>query len=324
MAQEKAHMVSRAGNSARRHRREHAIRSLLSRIGTIVMMLSAGLALSGCGESWTWHQKLTVTVETPQGEVSGSSVQEVHWEDQKLVPGSPGGKALNWMRGEATVVDLGQGRYLFALVSGADTLAQYVVLDPAMLKAPMAERGNALEQTGLKAEVPRKYLPLLVTFDDINDPASVKRVDPDNLDAVFGCDPSSVSRAVPALPGPATARLERPAGSSAAEAGDFPSVAGQAVRSDAPARERADARTGVRKNDTCYSLKSITLEITSEPVTEGKVEQVLGSWLKMPRRSGGDVPALKLPNDSPRGWENLGALSFWSLDMLQDLKEKYQ
>lgn len=270
------HLVER--QRAGKCRRGIAWRSALSRMGAIVVTLAAGMALSGCGENWTWHQKLTVTVETPEGEVSGSSVQEVRWKDQKFVPGSPGGKALNWMRGEATVVDLGQGRYLFALVSGAQTLAQYVVLDPAMLKAPMTERGNALEQAGLKAEVPRKYLPLLVTFDDINDPASVKRVDPDNLDAAFGCGSSSVSRVVPALPGPATARPERPAASSAAEAGVSRSVAGQAVRSDVPARERADARTGVRKNDNCYSLKSITLEITSEPVTEGKVEKLLG-WL---------------------------------------------
>ncbi|MCP4095679.1 MAG: hypothetical protein GY748_05500, partial [Planctomycetaceae bacterium] len=59
-----------------------------------------------------------------------------------------------------------------------------------------------------------RYFPLLVTFTDINDPASVKKIDPDDLAASFG-------------PG--------------------------------------------------YSLKSVTLEITGEPVTQGVVEKVLGS-----------------------------------------------
>jgi hypothetical protein len=35
-------------------------------------------------------------------------------------------------------------------------------------------------------ELTPKQYPLLVTFGDINDPASVKRVDPDNLELAFG------------------------------------------------------------------------------------------------------------------------------------------
>ena len=58
-------------------------------------------------------------------------------------------------------------------------------------------------------------LPLLVTFTDIKDPTTVKKVDPDNLAATFG-------------PG--------------------------------------------------VSLKSITLEITDETVTEGKVEKIFVWW----------------------------------------------
>ena len=39
---------------------------------------------------------------------------------------------------------------------------------------------------GQSRDVPRKHYPLLVTFDDINDPASVRRVDPGDLSATFG------------------------------------------------------------------------------------------------------------------------------------------
>lgn len=64
--------------------------------------------------------------------------------------------------------------------------------------------------------MPREHYPLLVTFEDINHPASVRRVNPGDLSATFG-------------PG--------------------------------------------------YRLNTITLSITDEPVTEEKVETVLG-WLK--------------------------------------------
>ncbi len=63
--------------------------------------------------------------------------------------------------------------------------------------------------------VPQKLAPFLVTFADVNDPTSVKQVDPHDQAASFG---------------------------------------------------------------EGYSLKSITLEITDEPVTRGRVEKVLG-WL---------------------------------------------
>ena len=36
----------------------------------------AGLALSGCSKAYVWHQKMTVLVTTPTGDVPGSSVTE--------------------------------------------------------------------------------------------------------------------------------------------------------------------------------------------------------------------------------------------------------
>ncbi|MGD9851764.1 MAG: hypothetical protein AB7T38_10885 [Nitrospirales bacterium] len=57
------------------------------------------------------------------------------------------------------------------------------------------------------------------------------------------------------------------------------------------------------------SLKRITLEITDEPVTEGKIEQVLGWWLAqgVDRR---DPPPFRVPNNSPRGWYHIGVTKF--------------
>ena len=57
------------------------------------------------------------------------------------------------------------------------------------------------------------------------------------------------------------------------------------------------------------SLKRITLEITDEPVTEGKIESVLGWWLAQGTEKKGP-PSLRVHNDSPRGWYHIGVTKF--------------
>ena len=57
------------------------------------------------------------------------------------------------------------------------------------------------------------------------------------------------------------------------------------------------------------SLKRITLEITNEPVTEGKIESVLGWWLAQGTEKKGP-PSLRVHNDSPRGWYHIGVTKF--------------
>jgi hypothetical protein len=145
-------------------------------------------------------------------------VVRVSWKDNPdLFPDAPHLKYD--VRGEATVVDLGNGRYLFALIKGTERrgLATFGGSDKlpmdtdgllSLVKATDASRGESREVSSV-------YRPLLVTFADINDPASVTRVDPDDLAASFG-------------PG--------------------------------------------------YALTSITLAITDETVTKGRVEAVLG-WI---------------------------------------------
>ena len=166
---------------------------------------------------FSWNQKLTVTVETPLGERSGAAVvnERVTHGRQPL-----SGSAVQYdITGEATVVEVAPGRYLFALLGEASTkeLAMRVwreVMSEEQRRDPR-KAYRMIENLREAREVPPMEYPLLVTFTDINDPKSVKEVKPSNLAATFGAG---------------------------------------------------------------YSLKSITLEITDEPVTTGKVESVLG-WL---------------------------------------------
>lgn len=228
------------------------------RIAVIWVLILIGLPISIWNTiypTYSWGQKTTMTVMTPEGERNGSAVVQVSWKDNPdLFPDAPHLKYE--VRGEATVVDLGDGKYLFALISGAERrgLALFggsnsLPMDTdgllPLVKATAASRGES-------REVPPAYRPLLVTFADIANPASVARVDPDDLAASFG-------------PG--------------------------------------------------YALSSITLAITDEKVTKGKVEAVLGWWDKY-RDKNGRLISLRYPNISPRGYDTLSPLEFWSLSTL--------
>lgn len=119
---------------------------------------------------------------------SGSSTVRVAWRDSiALLPDPP--HVTSQIRGEATVVDLGGGRYLFALLNDAERLALKVFNDEPVPQGangipPWAQR--VVERRGETLEVPLEHYPVLVTFVDISGPASVREIDPSNLEEVFG------------------------------------------------------------------------------------------------------------------------------------------
>lgn len=189
-------------------------------LGIIPLILLVLLTLNGC-ERYSWRQKLTITIGIPAGEVSGASVSEISWRKHWIQT-----DGMGWdydVTGEAVVVEVTPGHYLFALLKGAGT-TEYMgsvaaasisgresrVIDGALFDEVRDKRDRA---AGV-ITVPVYQYPMLVTFTNITDPESVELVDPADLAASF----------VP----------------------------------------------GVR-------LKSVTLEVTKEPVTEGVVEGVLGN-----------------------------------------------
>lgn len=148
------------------------------------------LMLAGCG-GYSWNQKMTVEVETPGGIVSGSSVAFVRMSKDYNMTNAffrDTGSA------EATVVVLPGERYLFALLkplpSGIAYQAFRKNFPPGV--GPGTDADNAsrwlavIAGSKFSAEVPREAYPLLVTFTDINDPNTVRQVDPDDLGATFG------------------------------------------------------------------------------------------------------------------------------------------
>lgn len=189
--------------------------------------------LRACGflrGSYYWQQKLTVEVETPQGLRSASGVVTI---EARVASNFHGNYYSLSPIGEAVVLELpaGEGekpRWLFALLDGTRTghmvlrgygeklvewgVNLYAAGEEKVTWFKLMDDLEAYPPVQLK---PEDY-PMLVTFTDISDPKTVKRVDPADIAATFG-------------PG--------------------------------------------------YSLKSITLKITDEPDTKGRVEEVLG-WFE--------------------------------------------
>lgn len=219
----------------------------------VLASLALCLALAGCDmlfntPKWRWNQKLTVSVTTPEGMKIGSAVTSarIAFPPKWTGVGDAAGMQQGGVAGEAVVVDLGEGRYVFALLQGYTEWTAYTAFFPELEGRPLSkkEMGSYLDlmvaSTGQTRELRRKDYPLLVTFHDINDPATVRRINPGDLSASFG-------------PG--------------------------------------------------YRLDAVTLSITDEPVTEGKVETLLG-WLQ--DRNVMERPGwLRLPAESRRAISGL-------------------
>ncbi len=140
-------------------------------------------ALGGFNPSVSWNRRLTVVVSTPNGDVSGYAVQResIQNQDGLLVTPEASG-ASHSLGGEAVVVEIKPGHYLFALLVDykPDT---FQVLLPG--EAPLEVATKMTQMRGLNV-LPSSQYPMLVTFTDINDPKSVKEVKPDKLADAFG------------------------------------------------------------------------------------------------------------------------------------------
>jgi hypothetical protein len=133
---------------------------------------------------FAWHQKLTVSVMTPEGTKTASSIMSVDFVDGTKADWItlPEARKVHFkLRGEAVVLEVSPGRYLFVLLN--DLPDATTVFFPGLWHGDAAPLLPDLRET--RQLKPEQY-PLLVTFDDINDPASVRRVDPNNLSATFG------------------------------------------------------------------------------------------------------------------------------------------
>jgi hypothetical protein len=156
-------------------------------------LLIAGIAcaglvgLAGCRDRHVWAQEMTVTVLTPRGVVTGSSVVRVTaLVGQQMLSGNEVDYDLT---GEAVVVDIAPDRFVFATLDA-----------PGVEIAEMYHRAGRERFAGRKraewlaempaqrgaVQVPPDLYPTFITFRDLDDPGTAEIVAPDAFAAVFG------------------------------------------------------------------------------------------------------------------------------------------
>lgn len=165
--------------------------------------------LSGCSESFIWHEKITVVMDTPNGKIEASSVYRTGIGRPDILFTN---SDRRFLQGEAITIELpdenGKPRYLFALLKGFSSYYQF------HKKVFRAREKHPKDFLGHSPRVmPVKSYPLLVVFEDLNKPETVKQVKPEEIATVFG---------------------------------------------------------------EGYNLEAMTVQITDEEVTTGRVEQILG------------------------------------------------
>lgn len=168
----------------------------------LIILLVCVAGLYGCWKvlvpTETWRYRLTLTVNDNGVLRTGSSVIEIGGRSTRdlplPIPGNTGG--IGVARGEAVVIDLGKKGMLFALLKSENDSnhAAYIVCNIFGMPNEVGGCAGAATPEGIryyaklkgKSDVPIKELPMLVRFRDINDPKTIEKVDPKNLEASFG------------------------------------------------------------------------------------------------------------------------------------------
>lgn len=160
-------------------------------------MLACLFTLSACSDSITYRYRLTVEVLADGVIHSGSSVLEVSHSRLFNMNGGGYTEGAGIAKGEAVAVDLGARGVVFTILSYRNRaldpsyFAEYVFgarnSDGSVRNNTLAEL-RAVNFSGSKGarELPPAYWPEMVRFRNLADPASVERVNPQNLAASFG------------------------------------------------------------------------------------------------------------------------------------------
>lgn len=170
----------------------------------LILLLGAiyAVSLTACGESFgTYHFRLTIEADTPEGPRSGSGVMSVSYgRGPQWAGGIGGGSATGRLRGEAVFFDIGNGRNVVVLLAHGERAESgeeirwlpVTALTGAGLGWGSADALAALKAKGKrlegKVELLPPLIPTLVTFSDVNDPRTMRQLRPSEFPHYFGRD----------------------------------------------------------------------------------------------------------------------------------------
>ncbi|MEX3012037.1 hypothetical protein [Hoeflea sp. TYP-13] len=135
---------------------------------------------------------MTITVEADGKTYTGSSVVRVRWRKNDPLSAANGPQWITTVSGEAVVVEIPGRGVLFALLNPPDeynyaTDLAFKALGAGAQRLPINELFDVIEAEQGKPQVLSNDLfPFFITFTNLDDPNSVKRVDPSNFAATFG------------------------------------------------------------------------------------------------------------------------------------------
>ncbi|MBX9660901.1 MAG: hypothetical protein K2X00_20285 [Nitrospiraceae bacterium] len=183
----------------------------MNRRNLLLASLTLPLLVAGCGRGKSLRIKQTVIVKTPEGVKTGSAVCEIAtFETYDLMYDSWGSDAK--LKGEATIVDLPNGKVLLTLLYPEPVIAIMQTLDRAFPRnsdpIASAERIAARRDAVSSVAIAREHYPILVTFRNPADPMSVETVDPLKLTEKFGLGYELVEINVQATDEPVTQKIE--------------------------------------------------------------------------------------------------------------------
>lgn len=128
--------------------------------------------------------RLSVEVETPDGLKSAAGILSVHPDRGYQQGGSTRTK------GDAVAVDLGSGKTLVALLAHADKIIEPDGINYVAVRAFNAAGQRAVfrQMDRLKGSAPvtGELIPVLAIVSDAADPATMREVKPDAIDAALG------------------------------------------------------------------------------------------------------------------------------------------
>ncbi len=194
---------------------------------TILIIIAVYVGYEAFFNHGSWNYKLTLVVETPEGQVIGSAVRKVSaYREPVILQFLPSASYAHAdVKGEAVLVDLGKRGVLFALLkasNGVNGDAKYIVFRefPFRWKDATGEShvgGGELTSEGIryyrnlegKKELSFDKIPMLVRFRDIKDPKSVELVNPNDLEESFGKGVKLVSATLEMTGEPVTKGVEK-------------------------------------------------------------------------------------------------------------------
>lgn len=207
-------MQPRAGNRAILRRGANTVPGAAGRVlAAIGLVLALVLVLASCTRRASWHEQLTVHFSTPDGPVSVSRVLDVDFTEGRELGPIKSPDEIHLI-GEALVAPLGDTQLFIPLDHISGVRVWYARSQLKLAEGTRAADdlpGTVAQRAPL--ELLRNLWPVMVTFTDPADPASLALVDPDALDATFGpgyaierltiqttSDPVTHGRVVAALP----------------------------------------------------------------------------------------------------------------------------